>query len=83
VENTSDWVNDGAVLGSYIGVIEIDKLQEHYVPQFSLLSKNGEAELLKVESIAVVSGSNKTLKCVVVTDSDGGNSELLNITIEY
>ena len=83
VENTSDWVNDGAVLGSFIGVIELDKLQEHYVPQFSMLSKNGEAELLKVESIAVVSSVNKTLKCVVVTDSDGGNSELLKITIEY
>ncbi len=83
VENTSDWVKDGAVLGSYIGVIEIDKLQNHYIPQYSLLSKNGEAELLKVESIAVVSSINKTLKCVIVTDSDGGNSELLNITIEY
>ena len=83
VENTSDWVNDGAVLGSFIGVIELDKLQQHYVPQFSLLSKNGEAELLKVESIAVLSSVNKTLKCVIVTDSDGGNSELLNITIEY
>ena len=83
VENTSDWVNDGAVLGSFIGVIELDKLQEHYVPQFSMLSKNGEAELLKVESIAVVSSVNKTLKCIIVTDSDGGNSELLKITIEY
>jgi hypothetical protein len=83
VENTSDWVKDGAVLGSYIGVIEIDKLQDHYIPLYSLLSKNGEPALLKVESIAVVSSENKTLNCVMVTDSDGGNSELLNITIEY
>lgn len=83
VENTSDWVKDGAVLGSYIGIIEIDKLQDHYIPQYSLLSKNGEAELLKVESIAVVSSENKTLNCVMVTDSDGGSSELLKITIEY
>lgn len=83
VENTSDWINDGAVLGSYIGVIEIDKLRDHYIPHFSLLTKNGVADHLKVESIAVVSSVNKTLKCVIVTDSDGGNSELLNITIEY
>jgi hypothetical protein len=80
VEKTSNWVDDGEVYGSYIGSISPDELQHHYTPNCILLEK-GKTLLIKVESLTVVHSSKQKTKIVAVTDSDGGTSELLEITI--
>ena len=82
VENTSDWINDGQVLGSFIGVIEIDKLENHYHPSIVLITENKETLLLKVESIALKNLNENAYKCILVTDSDGGLSELVEVIID-
>ncbi len=81
VENTSDWINDGQVLGSFIGIIDIEELENHYHPSTILIAKNGETLILKVESIALKNQHENSYDCILVTDSDGGKSELLELTI--
>jgi hypothetical protein len=81
VENTDDWVQDGEILGSFIGVIDVKNLQQHYTPEsVRIKAKNGKSAF-KVESIAIVEGDGNSYKCVVVTDNDGLNSELLQIDL--
>ena len=82
VENTSDWIQDGEVLGSMIGFIPVSELKDGYEPDCITLHDKGEAILLKVESI-VVSGElgNGEYDCILVTDSDGGESEFLEIRV--
>ena len=80
VENTSNWVDDGAVYGSYIGMIVPDQLQHHYTPVCTLLEKD-KTLLIKVESLTVLKSSKEQTIVVAVTDSDGSASELLEVTI--
>jgi hypothetical protein len=81
VENTDNWINDGAVLGSFIGYIEIEKLHPHYKPKNCLITEKENTLEIKVESIELLSSDKKEFKCVVVTDSDGGSSELLQLDV--
>ncbi len=81
VENTEDWVKDGEILGSFIGVIDVKNLQQHYLPQtIQIKAKNGKVTF-KAESISIVEGEGDSYKCAVVTDNDGLNSELLEIDL--
>lgn len=82
VENTSDWVADGEVLGSYVGIIDLKELHHHYIPECVMLEdKNGVMDI-KVESVAVKESDRKMLKCVLVTDSDGGISEAISVDLD-
>lgn len=81
VENTSNWIDDGAVLGSFLGTIDADKLHNHYVPLCEQIMQDNDALLVKVESIAIKSATQESLNCLLVTDSDGGKSELIEISI--
>lgn len=81
VENTDDWVQDGEILGSFIGVIDIKNLQQHYAPEtVQIKSENGKIDF-KAESISFSESKGDTYKCAVVTDNDGGHSELLQIDV--
>lgn len=83
VENTADWVSDGAVLGSYVGVIEMGLLHNHFQPTCTLLTENEKPLLIKVESVAIQEVSTQKLNCILVTDSDGGQSELLEVELTF
>jgi hypothetical protein len=83
VENTSDWVDDGEVLGSYLGVIYISDLHHHYAPNSVLIEDNSGILDVKVESVALTSSTQNKISCILVTDSDGGSSELLEVEIEF
>lgn len=81
VENTSDWVQDGEILGSFIGVIDVRDLQQHYTPEtIQIKAKNGKVDF-KAESISIAETKGNLYKCAVVTDNDGMNSELLEIDL--
>lgn len=82
VENTSNSYDDGAILGSFVGVIPIDQLQESIKPECILLKQENRALKIKVESVAVTQQSaNGSLSLVLVTDSDGQASELLEVKL--
>ncbi len=81
VENTSDWVNDGEVLGSFIGYIDENEIHKHIQPEVILITEEKEPILLKVESLAIDSQNDQDYFLSLVTDSDGGMSEWLNVRI--
>jgi hypothetical protein len=79
VENTSDWVNDGEVLGSFIGYIDTDEMHHHVQPEAILITDKNEPLLVKVESVTIDSQNNQDYFLSLVTDSDGGISEWLKV----
>lgn len=79
VENTSDWVQDGEVLGSFIGIFDPEKLHQHYTPHTALIADETGPLKVKVESITLDESSDNKYHCALVTDSDGGASELVKI----
>lgn len=90
VEDTPNAIDDGEVLGSLIGVIELNALpyatnpdNPLAVPTTQLQGKNGEAFKGKVESLVVTRGEKKdAYKMVLVTDDDKGGSELLEVEVK-
>ncbi len=78
VEDTPNPFDDGEVLGSYLGIIQLDDLVDGYRPQCVPIAKNEKYIPIKVESVEVLKSINsQKLQVIIVTDSDGGESELL------
>lgn len=84
VENTDNWIDDGEVLGSFIGIIDIDDLQNNLKPgNVGILVDEGFLKV-KVESIALLPPFQlNSANLILVTDSDGGVSELLRGSLSY
>lgn len=80
VENTSDWVEDGASLGSMIGLIEFNKLAKGEV-KITQLMKDGQPFTGKLESLVCLEVTKKSIKMAGVTDNDSGESEFLEILL--
>jgi hypothetical protein len=88
-EDTENAYDDGAVVGSKVGVLEIEKTDNgrfveerirlgRYVPIF----ENNELYKGKIESISVYEKDSQNVYAAIsVTDSDGGASELLLLDI--
>lgn len=77
VENTFNWVDDGEVLGSYLGFISLKNLRDKYTPPCKLIEENNEILKLKIESVAIKKVSPSGTELVLVSDSDGGSSEII------
>jgi len=76
VENTSNAYDDGEILGSYIGMLDITKnFADNNIP-YCLVEDTKEK--LKVESISVINeASEGKAEVVLITDNDKGASELI------
>lgn len=84
VEDTGNWIDDGEVLGSFIGVITKADLQEQVVSHSIRLISGGEALRIKVESLTVLKSTvEKEVELALVTDSDGGISEVLTGVLSW
>lgn len=78
VEDSPNAYDDGDILGSFIGVIEINK--EGIGDDFLIQKVDYEKNPLKVESIVIDKvKSKKELDLVLVTDNDGETSEILKV----
>jgi hypothetical protein len=80
MEQTGDWVADGVVTGSYIGLIDLNKLRNSTVP-VARVTKDGRPFSGKIESVDCVEVNKKKLKITGVTDNDKGDSEFLYIEL--
>ena len=74
VEKTSDWVNDGEILGSFIGIINLCAPDE----EIKFFSVEGE---FKIEALMVLEKKKENYVLLAMTDNDNGESELLKIII--
>lgn len=82
VENTDNWIDDGEVLGSFVGVIKLSELGKNNTPQAVAIVQDGGRLKIKVESITVLPPFTKDkAELLLVTDSDGGTSEILSGTL--
>src|SRR5205085_370946 len=81
VEVTNDEINDGATLGSFVGLI--DRNDDWRLIGCAPILEHGKYYTGKVESITIISENTSSFTAVAVTDSDGGESEMLQIEIEY
>lgn len=78
IEDAPNTYDDGEVLGSYVGLIDLNLLKNEYQPDCIAILDDVEPLLIKVESVEVLKiVGSQTIKLVMVTDSDGGDSELL------
>ena len=84
VENTKNWIEDGEILGSFVGILNVEKLASEPLENAVLLTgKNGTPVIEKVESIEFIKReANGNLKVLALTDDDKGGSKILEITLK-
>lgn len=83
VENTSNTIDDGAILGSFVGIIPLGELEDKLKPSCVLIAHGSEGLKIKVESVAVNHQSKEgKLSLVLVTDSDGEASEVFEVSLQ-
>lgn len=80
VEDTDNEIDDGKILGSFVGLIELKSPNQ--VPKTALLEHEGNTFLGKIESITCMQIIDNHLIAVAVTDSDGGASMLVRLDIQ-
>ena len=78
IENTANWIEDGEIMGSYIGIIDLRHLKDNYTPPCILIGEKKQSLKIKVESIAVLSSAAGKANLLLVTDSDGAVSEIIS-----
>ncbi|MES2730703.1 MAG: hypothetical protein V4714_03110 [Bacteroidota bacterium] len=82
VENTADEISDGESLGSLVGMIDLQ--QPSTSLSWAWITENGLPFTGKVESIAIQEGTSITgLTAIAVTDNDCGDSEILEVRIDW
>lgn len=84
VENTKNWIEDGEILGSFIGILDVEKLASEPLENIALLTdKNSKPVIEKVESIEFLQRkTNGTIKVLCLTDDDKGGSKILEISLQ-
>jgi len=79
VEDTPNWVKDGPILGSFIGIYSLK--QKKVLASHLLRNKQGAIAKEKVESIDIVSKQAGTVTCIAVADNDNGTSRLFRLKL--
>lgn len=84
VEDTANWIDDGEVLGSFLGLIKIKDLDTEKGAAWIPILQNERQLPIKVESVTVVPPFSKSgAELLLVTDSDGGISEILRGSLTF
>lgn len=84
VENTSNAIDDGQILGSYIGIIDLKEIQQQYEPVCIPVLEYNEMLPVKIESITISRHVGpKQVEILMVTDSDGGDSEIISAILSW
>lgn len=80
VECTNDPINDGKILGSFVGYVEMNDLKNNLdlTKNFKLIENNNQPFITKAESITVKDYSNDVLSGSICSDNDDGTSEFFN-----
>lgn len=80
VEDTDNWINDGEILGSIVGIMDQSSLQSGQVlHNWPLKDQEGQIMKEKLESIEVLEKGHDSLKIVTIADNDDGSSRLFEL----
>lgn len=77
-ENTSDWYNDGEIIGSVIATFKMDELKDEMNLQFEPFKIDEKLAPIKLEAICQ---TNDTNRFFVASDNDGEKSMLYEIEL--
>ncbi|MBK6264681.1 hypothetical protein JKA74_06505 [Marivirga sp. S37H4] len=82
VEDTDNAYDDGAILGSFIGIVDIASIDDQNAWRWTLIGATNK--FIKVESVSVFNQiSANEAELLLVTDSDGGESLLLRGRLKW
>lgn len=83
LEETKDFIQDGTIKGSYIGLLDLNASEEIKLISLTPL-KDASGKILtdKLESIEVIKKDGKKTDVVAVADNDDGKSKLFYITLK-
>jgi len=79
VEDTPDWIQDGPVMGSYIGIYSIS--ENKLVASFLLKDKQGKVLKEKIESIDILNRDSESISLLAIADNDNGSSKLFRLRL--
>ncbi|MFN0049769.1 MAG: DUF6929 family protein [Cytophagales bacterium] len=80
VENTDNEINDGEILGCFVGMIDLSNRLDIKITNIKF--EDGFLYKGKLESIAILKSDEKHVYALGVSDMDGGISELVEIEIK-
>ncbi len=83
VENRKDTYKDGEILGSFVGFFDLLNLENGVAPVCVPIADKEGVLKIKAESVVMVSEQKNTMDLIVVTDSDGGASEVLRLSAGF
>ncbi|RYD59049.1 MAG: hypothetical protein EOP56_02120 [Sphingobacteriales bacterium] len=84
LEDTRNSIADGAIYGSYIGILGIDKDSAQVKAITQLKDASGKAVMDKVESLDVIrKNADKSIQLAAIVDNDDGSSKLLILYLSY
>ena len=83
LEETTDYIQDGAVKGSYIGIIELHNDSAPIKNFAQLKDDKGNVVLDKLESIDIIEKSSSSIQAIAVADNDDGASKIFRIMIIF
>jgi len=78
VENTPNWIIDGEILGSYLGILDLNQTQ-NTVPVCKRIMHLDSPFKEKVESIVILDKNHDMVNMLGVTDNDNGTSLLIEM----
>ncbi|WP_434356632.1 hypothetical protein NF212_13965 [Parasalinivibrio latis] len=84
--NNNSSVNDGAVQGSFVGVLPLADLKQgtpmDMTTYMQEVTKDGKPVITKLESIAIAAESNHAATGYLVSDNDNGTSQFFTFAID-
>lgn len=84
VENTTNWIDDGEILGSYIGILSLKTLKEaKKTPTIVPIEIDAKPLLDKIESITITGKNDDGYSALAVADNDDGTSKIFKLKITY
>jgi hypothetical protein len=79
VEDTPDWVSDGPILGSFVGIYSLK--EKKVLASHLLRNKQGAIVKEKLESIEILHKEGGTITCIAMADNDNGTSGLFRLKL--
>ncbi len=83
VEKTSNWIDDGEILGSCIGYFSPKTIEDKFTPTAEWIEEGEKILKLKVEAISISTDAKGSTVVYMATDSDSETCELLEYSVEW
>jgi hypothetical protein len=85
IENTTNWIDDGEILGSFVGILPLTALTNLFAPTCVVITDE-KNNILKIKTESIVVHHQVRANCfklLLVTDNDEGVSELIEMQLSF